>query len=377
MVVRWAWPRGRQVVRCPWCWGAASTTELHRRCPDACGDDVRNFPAAAMCPHGQEPTVARYCPHCAKRLEYDYITNPGRIIAVVGSSESGKSTYVGVLINELRNRVGAAFDGMSVDLIGDSSRSRYDEVFRNYLYGQGRTLRRTDSIRALHVLEPLMFMLRFPRRGTFSRRETLTAGVVVFYDTAGEDILDVDRRERLARYLIAADGIVFVLDPLQVPSVREAVDGVARLPTTVHDQVGMLQGVAEVMRRGHEQDGSSRIRTPLAVVIAKTDALTAVLPPATALSHAGPHDGCYDEPDGRRVHDEMRAVVQGWTDGPALIHTVQNAFAEHRFFGLSALGFPPVNQDELSPQGVHPLRVEDPMLWLLARFGMVRHRRSR
>lgn len=364
-------------MRCPWCWAGAATTQLHRRCPDACGPDVRTFPDAPVCPHGEEPTVARYCPECEKRLEYDYITNPGRIVAVVGSSESGKSTYVGVLINELRNRVGAAFDGMSVDLIGDVSRSRYDEVFRNYLYGQGRTLRRTDSIRALHVLEPLMFMLRFPRRGRFSRREMLTAGVVVFYDTAGEDILDADRRERLARYLIAADGIVFVLDPLQVPSVREAVGGVAALPTVVHDQVGMLQGVAEVMRRGHEQGGASKIPTPLAVVIAKTDALTGLLPPATALGHSGAHDGYYDEPDGRRVHDEMRAVVQGWTDGPALIHTVQNSFAEHRFFGLSALGFPPVNRDELSAQGIHPLRVEDPMLWLLARFGMVRERRSR
>jgi len=351
--------------------------EVHRRCPAACGDEARFFPSAAECPHHREPTVARYCPHCEKRLEHDYVTNPGRIIAVVGSSESGKSTYVGVLINELRNRVGAAFDGMSVDLVGDASRSRYDEVFRNYLYTQGRTLRRTDSIRALHVLEPLMFVLRFPGRGRFLRRETLTAGVVVFYDTAGEDILDADRRERLARYLTAADGIVFMIDPLQVPSVRATVHGVGSLPTAVHDQVGMLQGVAEVLRQGRGQGGASRIGTPLAVVVGKIDALADHLPSGTALGQAGPHEGCYDEPDGRRVHDEVRSVVHGWTDGPALVHTVQNAFAEHRFFGLSSLGFPPANRDELSAQGVHPLRVEDPMLWLLAGFGLVPRRGRR
>ncbi len=371
------WPGRNGAVRCPWCWTATTAAALHRRCPDACGDEAQTFPAAAQCPHKREPTSARYCPECDKRLEHDYITNPGRIIAIVGSSESGKSTYVGVLINELRNRVGAAFDGMSVDLVGDASRARYDEVFRNYLYGQGRTLRHTDSIRALHVLEPLMFMLRFPHHSRLLGRERLTAGVVVFYDTAGEDILDADRRERLARYLLAADGIVFMLDPLQIRSVRAAVDGVGSLPTAAHDQVGMLQGVAEVLRRGHGRDGARRIRTPLALVVAKTDALAGLLPGDSALSREGPHDGAYDEPDGRQVHDEVRSVVHGWTDGPALINTVRNAFAEHRFFALSALGFPPASRDELSAQGVHPLRVEDPMLWLLAGFGLIPRRRAR
>lgn len=317
--------------------------------------------------------MARYCsdPNCGKRLEHDYITTPARIIAVVGSSESGKSTYVGVLVNELRNRVGAAFDGMSVDLVGDASRTRYDEVFRQYLYGQGRTLRRTDSIRALHVLEPLMFMLRFPRRSRLSGRETLTAGLTVFYDTAGEDILDADRREQLSRYLAAADGIVFVLDPLQVPSVRAAAEDTGSMPAHTPDQVGMLQGLAEVLRRSMDRSGRELITTPLAVVVAKTDALADLLPPGTALDRPGPHDGSYDEADGRRVHDETRALVHDWTDGPALLNTVQNAFADHRFFGVSALGFPPKSPHELSPHGIHPLRVEDPMLWLLGRFGLV------
>ncbi len=332
-----------------------------------------------LCPHGREPTVAKYCPQpgCGKRLEHDYITTPSRIIAVVGSSESGKSTYVGVLINELRNRVGAAFNGASVDLVGDASRTRYQEVFQDFLYGQHRTLRRTDSIRALHALEPLIFMLRFPRRERLSGRDALTVGMTVFYDTAGEDILDADRRERLARYLTAADGIVFVVDPLQVESVRSAVGGVGGLPGQGQDQVGMLQGLAEVLRHGRGHDGAGRIRTPLAVVVAKTDALAGVLPAGTALDRAGHHDGAYDDADGRRMHDEVRAVLSTWTDGPALINTVQNAFADHRFFALSALGFPPTSSEKLSPQGIHPLRVEDPMLWLLGRFGLVPVRKGR
>jgi hypothetical protein len=369
VVVMMLWSR-RSTLRCPHCWATLQSAALHQRCPDVCGDDATTFRTGPACPHGRPPTSAQYCPApgCGRRLERDYIDTPARIIAVVGSSESGKSTYVGVLVNELRNQVGEAFDGASVDLVGDASRARYREVFDNFLYRQGRTLRRTDSIRALHALEPLLFMLRFPRRSRLSGREWLMTGITVFYDTAGEDILDADRRGRLGRYLAAADGIVFVLDPLQVPSVRAAVDGAGALPAVAHDQLEMVQGVAEVLR---ESSTGSRITTPLALVVAKTDALTDLLPPGTVLSRPGPHHGAYDESDGQQVHDEVRAVVHSWTNGPTLVNFVQNTFADHRFFGLSALGFPPTSSDELSPHGIHPLRVEDPMLWLLARFKLI------
>jgi hypothetical protein len=349
---------------------------LHQRCPDSCGDDATTFRTGPVCPHGRSPTPALYCPGdgCGRRLERDYIDTPARIIAVVGSSESGKSTYVGVLVNELRNRIGEAFDGASVEMVGDASRKRYREMFSDYLFEQGRTLRRTDSIRALHALEPLLFMLQFPRRGRLSGRVKLMTGITVFYDTAGEDILDADRRDRLSRYLTAADGIVFVLDPLQVPSVRAAVAGGGALPTVAQDQVEMVQGVAEVLR-GSRHNG--RVTTPLAFVVAKIDALTDLLPPGTTLARPGNHDRAYDETDGQQVHDEVRAVVHGWTNGATLINLVQNTFSDHRFFGMSALGFSPVSAEQLSPQGIHPLRVEDPMLWLLARFGLIPTRGAR
>ena len=365
----------RPDLLCPHCW----TTLRGPRCTSAARTPAGTTPHVshgAGLPARADADVGAYCPApgCGRRLERDYIDTPSRIIAIVGSSESGKSTYVGVLVNELRNQVGEAFDGASVELVGDASRARYREVFGTYLYEQHRTLRRTDSIRALHALEPLLFMLRFPRRGRLSGRERLTTGITVFYDTAGEDILDADRRGRLGRYLAAADGIVFVLDPLQVPSVRAAVAGSGLLPAVAHDQVEMVQGVAEVLR---ESSPDGRITTPLALVVGKTDALADLLPPATVLNRSGPHHAAYDESDGRQVHDEVRAVVHGWTNGATLINLVQNAFPVHRYFGLSALGFPPKSSEELSPEGIHPLRVEDPMLWLLARFGLIPVRGAR
>ncbi len=69
-----------------------------------------------------------------------------------------------------------------------------------------------------------------------------------------------------------------------------------------------------------------------------------------------------------------RRSAPGWTSGTTRPSTAasRTRFETYRYFGLSALGAPPVDGDHLAPAGVHPYRLEDPMLWLLARFGAIK-----
>jgi hypothetical protein len=190
-------------------------------------------------------------------------------------------------------------------------------------------------------------------------------------------VLRETRMDPLVSYLDAADAVLFVLDPLQVPSVRRTVGDTATLPDTASNQVDILARVAELLRERRGLRSTDRITTPLAVVLTKTDALPDLLPPGCALTRPGPHHGAYDEADGRHVHDEVRAVLSGWTDGRRLLDVVDGAFADHRFFGVSALGTSPTSRTDLADGGLRPLRVEDPMLWLLARFGLIPVREPR
>lgn len=363
---------------CPYCFQRAKRKELHLRCPEECRTDAQYFPCAARgCPHGRAPSTAQFCPHCHNRLEYDYITTKSSIVAVIGSRESGKSTYVGVLIHELRNTVGAAFNGMAAELVGDSSRDRYRELFAGPMYEKGETVPFTNVFRAKQRLEPLLFMLRFPKARLLTMKDQLTAAMMIFYDTSGEDILKGERLGRLAAYLDAAAGIIFVVDPLQISSVRRAIGDSTPLPENAPDQVAMIQRLAELLRERRRMTPHQRISTPLAVALAKTDALSGVLPENSALRQRGIHRGDYDDADGRHVHDETRATLSSWADGDILLNTVHNNFSTYRYFGFSALGVAPVSKDQISPSGIHPLRVEDPMLWLLAQFGHIRVRRAK
>lgn len=361
---------------CPYCWESSTAKQLRRFCPEQCGPDRTFFAATARtCPHGRPCPGARFCPHCTKLLEYDYITTKSRIIAMIGSRESGKSTYVGVLIHELSNRIGAAFDGMSTELVGDKSRTRYREVFAGPMYDEGVTLDVTNSVRAMHKLEPLLFMLRRPCRGVFGKR--LDAAMMIFYDTAGEDVLNDEKIDLLVDYLAAADGILFMVDPLQISSVRREIDDGVPVPDQQYDQVAILTRLAALLRQRRGSTAGKLLDTPIAVAVAKTDALGAALPLHSTVRRASAHEGAYDDGDGRFVSDEVIATLSGWSDGEALVRAVANNFTHHRFFGVSALGITPPEKGVISPTGIHPLRVEDPMLWLLGRFGLVPVRKAK
>lgn len=367
-------------LRCPYCWKQSRESQLLAYCPehsDREHADNRDFYPAShkTCPHGERPAGGRYCPHCRKPLEHDYITTKGRIIAVIGSRQSGKSTYVGVLIHDLQNRIGGDFNGLATVLVGDRSRQRYREVFKGPMYDHGRTLATTDALRKRYRLDPLLFMLRIPRRGLLGDR--LTAAMMVFYDTAGEDVLNAERAERLVDYLDAADGILFVVDPLQIGSVRRRVDDSVPLPDEESDQVAVVERIAELLRRRRGLPAQEKLDVPLAITLAKTDALDGTLPPNAAVRRAHSHPGAYDDADGQFVHDEVRATLSGWTDGSRLLDLVHSSFSTYRFFGISALGFTPPDDSTISRRGIRPLRVEDPLLWLLGRFRLVPVRKAK
>ncbi|KAA2261293.1 hypothetical protein F0L68_17730 [Solihabitans fulvus] len=364
-------------VTCPYCWSRQRPGDLSRRCGDRCGDKGAVFPDKELsdgkCPHGQLPQARRVCPQCGRDLLREYIDSGGRNIAVIGSADSGKSTWVGVLVHQfLHGQVAERFQGMSLDLLGEASRIRYERDFDTPLFRDSRTLRQTASARVI-APEPLMFSLRFPGRARWLRPERVVPVVTVFYDTAGEDVARASVMDQLVSYLSAAEGIVLLLDPVQMPRVREMIgaDRISGARTAFTEQLFVLTRLGELLRERSKSPVNKPLTIPLAIALTKLDLLRETFAPESPLRRPSHHLGYYDEDDGLDVHEDVRGWLNQWYE-PAFDRSVANTFAVHRYFGLSALGAPPVDGNRLSPSGVHPYRVEDPMLWLLARFGAIR-----
>ncbi|MEV5240438.1 hypothetical protein AB0K89_15245 [Streptomyces cinnamoneus] len=331
---------------------------------------LRGGGSRAACPGCGVSTPVRVCRRCHSDFPSDYCDQDSRIIALVGAKASGKSTYVGVLVNELRNRVGRAYDA-SLAAMGSDTQRRDRELAED-LYDRLRLPEATRPA-AMGFNDPLLYRLSLPRRRRLADGSRHTA--LVFFDAAGEDLGSAEAMDRYTHYLRAADGIILLVDPLQLGSVRDQLppgDG-PPLPAVETPPQQIAADLAAQLR-AHGRGGSrGRVTTPMAVAVTKTDMLRPVLGPHSPLLRNAPHHGgILDGEDRLAVHEEMRALMEDWDSG-ALRRQLERDFAELAFFGLSALGSPPPAQApaDAPKSGPQPLRVEDPLLWLLGRRGLV------
>lgn len=362
-------------VTCPHCFHVGDRDQLHYHCGGRCRQEPGGavpFPAAQLrsgrCPHGRPPQARRHCRGCGRPLPREYLDGDRHLVALIGPPACGKSTFVGVLVHELREGSPQRLGGLAADLLGDGSRRRYRELLGDPLYGQGRTPSPTMPTR--HAVEsarhdPLLVALRpGSARGSPFRSRPVPSAVLAFYDTAGEDVSSAESVEFLGDYLGAAQGVILMLDAGSLlarsgggPDPADAV----QVP---------LEYLIELGRR----------RVPVAVVLSKIDLLVATddeFGPWSPLRRPSRHLRRFDHTDSLDVHEEIRAWLTARGIG-ALDRTLQASLAHFRYFGLTALGHAPVGGSRIAAGGIRPYRVEDPLLWLLAflqsRSGIVRRR---
>jgi hypothetical protein len=133
----------------------------------------------------------------------------------------------------------------------------------------------------------------------------------------------------------------------------------------------VLSRITELLRVEHGVKPKKRIKIPLALVFTKIDAFFPQLEADSPLRQEPSNRGSYDDPAGQEVHEHMRALLARWNASDLDTHVKLN-YDNFRYFGVSALGAEPdYASGRLAPGGVHPHRVDDPVLWLMAKAGKV------
>ncbi len=328
----------------------------------------------AACPHCAQDTFRRVCPACHNQLPAQYSETPGKIVALVGAKNAGKSTYIAVLLHELEHRLGSELE-TSLVACDDRTIDRYQQDFAKPLFGEHRLLPTTQSA-ATAIRWPMVYLLSRTRQGRFRRRQDTSLALVMF-DTAGEDLGRRDLVDLHLRYLTAADAIIFLVDPLELPGAAADTRDEARPaadPDPDANPMHVLGRVTETLRSGHELRPGQRLKVPMAIALTKIDVLQPGLEQQSALHQPRPRTARLDLDDRDAVHEQVRALLHNWhTEG--LDNYLHHNYAEYGFFGLSALGGLP-QDGAVAPGGIRPYRVEDPLLWLLHRFGMLDARRG-
>jgi hypothetical protein len=285
-----------------------------------------------------------------------------RIIAIIGGRDTGKGHYIATLIHRLEQEVGANF-GFSLRMVGDDTRKRFEDDYRTPLFRRKEVLRQTLSgVVNPTIKQPMLFRL------TFSQGRKLRAVNITFFDSAGEDMQTLDTMSTEARYICYASGIIFLLDALQIESVRQQVRTEILPPRNIDaDPTYIVERLRELFERQLRLPPTAKVRTPIAFVLSKVDGLLPVLDPGSALLATGEHFGGLNVQDSQSVHTEIWNYLQSWM-GAGFTNRIEANFAQYRFFGVSSLGRPP---EGVKVEMISPIRVEDPFLWILWQLGLI------
>jgi GTPase SAR1 family protein len=310
----------------------------------------------------------KLCPN-SHELPYTAGDQSSLVIGVIGGKYAGKSTYIASLIERLQGRVCGDFQAALLP-VSDEGQKRYEEEFYKPQFVNKREVPVTVG-----SPPPLIYELTMDGRlfGEKSNRSVTLA----LYDTAGENLKNPDEVRRTVQYLKVASGVMFLIDPLQVPSVRQKVPSSLRLPN--QDQAALPQNIiSNVMtelQAANVVGDEGRLEIPVAVVLTKCDVLrdAGLIETNRLWCDDTRHVAYFDEEIHADTAGMLGEYIQLWTEGAYNI--VRQKFSRFAFFGASATGCAS-DKETGRYRFVSPWRVEDPLLWLLAELGVIRTRKG-
>jgi len=320
--------------------------------------------AFAICQCGFK-TSKRLCPHCHNELPRQFGETDSHTIALLGTIESGKSHYITVLIHELKKHVAADFNAAFSEM-DDQTIKRYKEDFHKRLYINRVVIKKTASARTdISVRYPLIYRL------SIEKKKQIQASSMVFFDTAGDDLEEMDKMETETKYIARAQGLIFLIDPLQIPQLRDRVrDRNVLIPREIIDPGHIVTRLANLVRDSSGIAHDAKIDTPIAFAFSKIDAVLPFMQPDTPVKWDSNHGGFFDLEDFEQVNESMHDHLANWI-GRGFEMFLRHNFTNYAFFGVSALGSAPDESGQIR-KGIAPHRVVDPFLWVLYKLGKIK-----
>ena len=224
---------------------------------------------------------------------------------------------------------------------------------------------------------PLIFTLKLKQKGLF--KEKVNSFTLVFFDTAGEDLNDEDTMSTVNKYICKSAGIIFLLDPMQFPTVRNQLDEntVSRASSVDWKQAtrsdDILSRVSKLIRNDRNMKSDAKIDIPVAAVFSKFDAIAQLIPEGSTILEISPHCSkkVFDMSDWHNVDNEIRSLLVEW-GVESFMSQVDLNYMNHAYFAVSSLGMDNNPKENGKIDRPRPHRIEDPLLWILKENGVIK-----
>ncbi|WP_434749077.1 TRAFAC clade GTPase domain-containing protein [Paenibacillus amylolyticus] len=313
-------------------------------------------------------TRRRLCPQCHNELPVTAGKAPSNIISIIGASQVGKSVYMTSLIHTLQHYTADHFDAACMPLNAEISR-RFRADYEEPLFERGDLL---DSTQKEKLQEPFIFQFVF-------KDEDKAPLTLVFFDVAGEGMVEQDYLGLHGQHIKNSAGILFMVDPLQIRSIRDKIRiNLGNEPgewTPKYDEPRDV--VLTLFGDFIAYQDKAKTNIPTAVVLTKSDMLHSLkdeegdyIKSNSNVFRNMVHRDWFDLTEFENIDGEIRRFIEK-VDRP-FKGTMDVYFKDTAYFAVSALGSNPV---DMKIQGVvSPIRVDEPFLWLLYKLKYIEGR---
>jgi GTPase SAR1 family protein len=335
--------------------------------PDENKTYIQNVLVAITDRYGEE-TRRRLCPSCHNELPISAGKVPSNIISIVGASQVGKSVYMTSLIHTLQNTTASNFNAACMPLSAEISR-KFRQNYHEPIFERGSMLQSTNPN---EQQEPFIFQFVFKDE----REAPLT---LVFFDVAGEGMVERDYLDIYAAHIKNSSGILFLVDPLQIRSIRDK----ARI--SIGEEEGEFANrydeprevVISLFENFIAHQHNSKTDIPTAIVLTKSDMLVHLMEedseyirPNSNVFRNVVHKGFLNKTEFDNINGEISRFIEN-VDRP-FKDAIDVYFKNTAFFAVSALGANPVNKQLTGV--INPIRVDEPFIWLLYQLDYVARR---
>lgn len=327
------------------------------------------MPTEIECDKCEEQTTIKICSSCHSELPSTIGDFEDLIFAVVGAKETGKSNFVSVLIDQLSREVGGAYNCV-LEPLNDDTIGRYRRDFWTPLFREKRVVDVThEAQRGDDVTRPLLYTLKFFKKGGSQKTKIDKVITLAFFDTAGEDLDSEDTMSRVNKYIYNSSGIILLLDPLQLDYVRDQFPDSYDKPDINTDGNEILFRMTNLIRKATKLKHDKKVDIPLAVTFSKIDAVKSILDPSSPLHFPSQHiqKRAFDLTDFQNVQSEIEGLIKDWSE-TSMTNILEANYSSYGYFGISSLGH---NPEAGVIQEINPYRVTDPFLWLLAEHKVI------
>lgn len=289
------------------------------------------------------------CPYCEHTLS-DRETVP-ICIPIVGGRSVGKTAFITAFSHDFIEKT-APSKGWEIDFYNAAKEDIYKEIVQDYTTGSTRMTDRPQDINKASSVS-FSFFVKGP--------EFKPDRLVHVYDIAGEVFTDNSENELQKQYEYC-QGIVLVIDPFAIPSVRyrneselapEDIAGIGKA-----DINGIVNSFLNKLREVTGLTDHKMSSVPLAVVISKIDSagLFAELGQGAVKALMASDPVKYN--NAQDVQDYLCRKFLRDNEMEAFLSNVNIKFKNNRFFACSAIG-------HTRDKGAYsPIGIMQPMEWL-------------